>query len=390
MEIEFNIYKMLSVLVKRKKIITYFMLLVSISAVAYALLASQKWSSLAIIRPVEERKSSFGLSSALASLGGNFLNKTNQETAYLATLMQTKAFRKKVVEKFDLIKYFELDAIPEKDYQLELAIKELQNSVFINISEETQFIYISALTKNNKLSADIVNFYCNYLDYYNKTSRMSSAKVKREFLEQRVNEIEAKINMLSQKFTDFQKNNKAISLPEQAKSAITLYSELHSQKAIQEIKLGVAKKNSKNLTNPLLSGIKTEIRSIEKKINDLEINSKDNGYILAINNLPDLFKKYAKLQLEIKIAEKVYEFLYPQLESARITEVEDLPTIEIIEKAIPEIQRTKPKRAFICIFAFIAGFIFICTTVIIFDMTPLEAKRKLKILWSELISWKKR
>ena len=44
--------------------------------------------------------------------------------------------------------------------------------------------------------------------------------------------------------------------------------------------------------------------------------------------------------------------MFPQYEQAKIEEVKDLPTIEIIDKAVPAGKRSKPKRAKFCILSF--------------------------------------
>ena len=47
----------------------------------------------------------------------------------------------------------------------------------------------------------------------------------------------------------------------------------------------------------------------------------------------------------------------PEYEQAKIEEVKDLPTIEIIDKAIPAGKRNKPQRAKICVLSFFLALI---------------------------------
>jgi len=98
-----------------------------------------------------------------------------------------------------------------------------------------------------------------------------------------------------------------------------------------------------------------------------------------------LVHTYAELKTELAIQKKVYEFLYPQYESAKIEELKDLPTIEIIDRAVLAGMRSKPRRARLCIIAFIMAII--SSSILIILTHALQSKTtKLKILTNEIFS----
>jgi tyrosine-protein kinase Etk/Wzc len=151
----------------------------------------------------------------------------------------------------------------------------------------------------------------------------------------------------------FQKENNIIELEQQTAQIVGLYVELIAQKTAKEIELEYSQQISGE-DNPLLNILRKENEILEKKISEFEISSTSNHqYIIRLDKLPELAVEYANLKLNLEIQEKVFSFLFPQYEQAKIEEIKDLPTIEIIDKAVPAGLRSKPKRAKLCITAFI-------------------------------------
>lgn len=104
-----------------------------------------------------------------------------------------------------------------------------------------------------------------------------------------------------------------------------------------------------------LQKLKKQISEYDKLINSLEgiQKNKDFQYIIKLKNVPKNALKLGNLKMELKIQQTVYEFLYPQYESARIDELRDSESIVILDEARPAGKRTKPRRAIICITTFI-------------------------------------
>jgi len=61
--------------------------------------------------------------------------------------------------------------------------------------------------------------------------------------------------------------------------------------------------------------------------------------------------------MNLEIYQKVFEFLYPQYEAARLSELKDLPTIDILDQPRMAGRRESPKRSLICVVATLLGFV---------------------------------
>jgi len=356
---QIDILDVLLILAKHKKFIFFTVLLVSIIAVIYSLLVTQYWVSSAKILPSSSNNNSVSINSSL--LGGfasSVLGSEQSDAQALIGIMKSRTFSMDIVNEFNLIEYFEIE---ESDTLVsnEIAIKKLnENTAKFGINEENGFIGITIETTDKFLSADIANYYWGKLDSYNKQARMTKGRQQREFIEKRLVEVENSIDKLSMQLNEFQKKNNTIDLAEQTKFIVAIYSDLVSQKIMNDIELEYSKKFfSEEHQNVKSLEVKDEI--LTTKILEMEdqpgtFNPK---YLLTIDDIPDIALQNSQLLLNLRIQQKVYEYLYPQYETAKIDELKDLPTIEIIDKAIPAGKRSRPRRAFICIIAFLMALI---------------------------------
>jgi uncharacterized protein involved in exopolysaccharide biosynthesis len=374
---EIDILDILLILVKHKKFIFFTTLIVSIIAVIYSLLATQYWVSTTTILPSLDKKDSFSISSSfLGGFASSMLGGEQSDAYALTGIMQSRTFSLGVVKKFNLIEYFEIEE-PDTLISYEAAIRNLiENVVGFEINEENGFLSISVETKDKFLSADIANYYWMKLDKYNKSVRMTKGKQQREFIEKRLVEVKESIDILSNTLNEFQKKCYTIDLEEQAKSVVSLYSDMVSEKIKNEIELEFSKQFFSE-TNQKIENLEVRNDILNTKIGEMERNSGKlkPKYLLSIDDIPDISLQYSQIMLNLEIQQKIYEYLYPQYEAAKIDELRDLPTIEVIDIAVPAGKRSKPQRAIICIVAFLFALILSCLSTILIENIPNYLKK---------------
>ncbi|RLC48215.1 MAG: hypothetical protein DRH57_02570 [Candidatus Cloacimonadota bacterium] len=385
---EIDILDILIIIAKHKKFVIITTLIVSVIAVIYSLLTTQYWTSTATILPAQEQRSQASfISSSLRGFGSSLLGGTLQTQGMdLVTIMKSRTFSEDVVRKFNLIKYLKIDN-PDSLISMELAVRALKKKISkIKINEETGVISISIETKDRFLSSKIANYYWQLLDKYNREIRMTKGKQSRIFIEERLYQIKNELDSLAMKINEFQKRNKTIDLNQQTIKLINSYSDLISQKMNIEIEIEYNKEFLDSYS-PIIQSLIKKKQIIDKKIKEIEL-SEDNlkpKYILNIDDIPDLSLKYAYLKLNYQIKQNLYEFLYPQYESAKIEEIKDLPTIEVIDKAIPAGLRSRPKRAKLCIISFMLSLFLSSLYVYTNEMLKTSGRnKKIKQIFDEI------
>lgn len=387
---QIDLLDVMIILAKHKKFIIIFILIISIFSVIYSLLVPQLWKSTATILPVKDENTSFRSigGSSLFGLGSGIFGSMFQNSAEeLIAIMKSRTFSEDVVRQFELIDYFN---IKESDSLVAVsqAVKGLnENLRTIYLDDEYHLIIISIETKDKELSSAIANYHWEKLENYNIKYRMTKEKQKRIFIENRLAEVKGKIETNANALKLFQEKYHTVDLENQTKQLIILYSELIAKKIENDIEFEYLRSNFGN-DSPLLKEYELRKIAIEHEIMKLEnLSSIENGYSLKLDSLPRIAVEYGELFLDLEIQKKVYEYLYPQYEQAKIEEVKDLPTIEVIDKAIPAGLRSYPKRARICITNFIVALIFAIFISFIIEFFQ-NNKERYRELLRHISKWK--
>lgn len=352
---EFDFFELLRIVLKNRKFIIIFVAVVSLGAVIFSLVTPQIWESNASFYVVGDEAGSLPFNiPGLSGLTSQLLGSDNAQNAINSvSAMRSRRLSEDVIRHFNLIPYYK---ITEKDslMAMDKALKRLRKkTVSIDHSTDTGLVSVSAATKRKKLSRDIVDYYLQQLEIYNRDLKLTKGKMNREFLEGRVQETEMVIDSLLIAVKDFQTRNNAIDIETQTASLISSYADVIATKMQTDIELELARKNYA-LDSPLTSELKARSDALGRQIRELEAGggALKPRYLIDIASLPDLGTQYAQLKMNLEIQAKVYEFLYPQFEAARLEELRDMPTLDILDTPREAGMRVRPKRAMLCVIAF--------------------------------------
>lgn len=365
---EFDLFELIGILLKHRIFIIAFVGIVGVAAVIYSLVTPQIWRSSASFYAVGESTSSLPFNlPGLSGLTSSFFSSAGgEDSKNFVTVMQSRGFSEDVIRKFRLIEYFKLTQ-PDSLARMDKALEALQEKMFrAGIDDETGLVKISVESKSKTLSRDMVKYYLEKLETYNRDQKLTKGKMNREFLEGRVGETRANIDSLIIAMRDFQSRNKAVDLEAQSTALIDSYSKIIAEKMGLDVEYQLARQ-SMSPDSPVLQEIETKRNELNRQIRELESSGSSikPRYLIDISKLPDLGSQYAQLKLNLEIQTKVFEFLYPQYEAARLEELRDMPTLELLDSPREAGVRVRPRRALICIFAAIMAFIFACVIVVI-------------------------
>ena len=379
---EFDFFELIRLIIRNRKFIIIFVAVVSVAAVIYSLVTPQIWRSTATFYVIGDQTSSLPFNiEGLSGLTAGLMGTTNSQNAISAVIaMNSRQFSEKVIRHFNLIDYYK---ITTKDSlkAMDSALKMLHTKTMkIGSDPETGLVTVSADTKDKKLSRDIVNYYLQQLDIYNREEKITRGKMNREFLEARVNETRAEIDSLLLALKDFQQRHNAVDIEAQTSSLIKSYSDIIATKMSTDIELELARKNYAE-NSPIVLELKDRSEALAKQIKQLEAGKEPlkPRYLIDIGSLPDLATQYAQLKMNLEIKSKVYEFLYPQYEAAKLEELKDLPTLDILDTPREAGLRVRPKRAVMCIIAFALAIV--VSIIIVLIKNALEQNKE---RWQEI------
>lgn len=301
------------------------------------------------IMPPEKNTGGFGfgggmLSSGLgALLGGSGLALPGlaSPSDLYAAILRSRVVALSVIEKQNLKEIY--------DVNLEIkALEILYGRTTVNVQAQG-IISVSYVDTDPQLAADVANSFIVELNRINTENLVSKAKAIREFIEKRLNESLLDLKSAEEAYEAFQKENKLISLEDQVKASLDVIATLNGELILAEIELGVMQK-SLSPDNFHYKNQVFRIEQIKNKIEAFEIGGKENGGKSTLNiilaDAPELALKFVRLMRELKIQEKIFELLKQQYEHAKIQEMRDTPTVQVLDPATPPELKSGPKRVF--------------------------------------------
>jgi len=351
--------ELLRIMYESRKLIAVIVIVVAVAAVAFSFLTPQIFSSKASFYAVGENISQLpfdipGLSGITSSLLGS---ESSQKAETFIEVMESRLLSEDVIRKYHLVDYFKLknrDSLRNMDDALKLLSTKIMK---FSYEDATGLLQVTASTKSKQLSLDIVSYYLVKLDEYNRNQKVTQSKLNRQFLEQRVMETKATLDSLIIVNQKFQEGTKAIHLESQAKALIDSYGAVIADKMKLEIELELARANYL-IGSPVLKNLELRKAVLEKQIVDLESSGNSPEYLISIGKIPEVSSQYARIQMNMEIYKTVYTYLYPQYEAARLSELRDMPTIELLDTPRLAGRRERPRRAIICILSTLAAFVF--------------------------------
>ena len=181
----------------------------------------------------------------------------------------------------------------------------------------------------------------------------------------------AQLDSSENKLMEFQKANKAVALPEQLSAAIDAAAKLKSEIVKTEVDLGLMQE-SLQPDNKVLIALKDKLQELNNQYNKMEIGNQD--YLLAFKDVPELGRQLAGLLRDVKIQNEVYLLLQQQYYKEKIQENKDIPTVQVLDKAIPPLKASGPRVIFSsaagCVFIFLAvSFFFVLNNREMYNFT---------------------
>lgn len=371
-------FEFLTIVVKHRWFLFWFVLLITSGATAYALLAPKWFKSTASVLPAEKTdllSTLSGLSSLAkgfsASKGLAALTGANSEADRYMAILMSATITDDVIKKFDLRKDYEM----EDDYY-EKVVKEWQSNCELEIQDEGN-LTIAVYDKDPQKAADIANYLIERLNELNTFLSVTNAKANREFVEKRYSQNIADINNLENSMKEFQQRYGVIAVPEQLEATVKSMSEIYAELYKKEIELNVFKQTY-GKDHPFTVNSEIEMNEVKKKIEMLnkgtDSSQKDVKLLIPFKQAPELGNEYLKIYRNLEIQYKILEFVQPLYEQAKVEEARNTPSVLVLDKALPADRKAKPKATIYALVSFVSSIM-----VALFLIFTSEMFRKMKI-----------
>jgi tyrosine-protein kinase Etk/Wzc len=259
------------------------------------------------------------------------LDAASATSRYLGVL-RSETVRSRLVDRFDLMRVY-------KQKDVERARKKLKSKTAITLTNDG-FVRLSVTDRDRQRAASIANAYVEELDRFLMTNANRSAGRRREFLETRLEGTRRDLARAEDALRDFQVRNRMPGLAVASERAADAAADLMAQKYQREIQLGTLESVTLG-ASPSIDELRNEIRQIDSEL----------------VKIPPAATAMARLYRDVKIQEKIVLVLTEEFERARILEIKDVPSVEVVDVATPPIQKSGPRRTLMAVAAFAAALV---------------------------------
>jgi len=346
----------LFILFKWRRFILIFLLLITGLGLALSFVINNKYKATAVVMiPPENSMGLGGLASLVSgkssatSIGSKLLGiGGNSSEDMLLGILNSRSTLTNVIRKFNLISYYEIP-----DNNIDKCIKALVGDLMFGPNEYSM-IEISVINEDPKTSADIANYFVTILDSINIRLNLEQATNSRKFIEKRYFQNLQDLRNAEDSLYKFQKKYGIVAVPEQLEVTIKAAAEIEAQLMRKEMEsFFVLQSYGEN--SPQYQGIQSEVNLLKKKVEELKNSSNlsaSSNILFPFKEMPNISIQYLRIFREVEIQQTILEVVLPLYEQAKVEEQKSMPTIMVLDKAVPPQLKDSPKRSFIILSVF--------------------------------------
>jgi tyrosine-protein kinase Etk/Wzc len=334
----------LLVIVKWRKVVLLNLVAVALGAAILSFVAPAWYTSRASLIPTESNTGDIGLFSLLeTSFPLLRIPGVSTPSETMVAILTSRRVAEEVIEENGLQKLY-------RARTMDHAVKALERRMSVDV-DENGTVRIQAEARDRELAASIVGSLIAALERYNAEVRHTTGRTTREFVDTRLAKTVADLRTAENALAAFQRKHASIQIDEQAKAAIDAMAEIESRAATAEIKLAMLKTYA-SPSHPEVKRLENEVGRYREALESVRTGTVAegapdllNGIVLApLAGMPALALEYVRLARDVQVLNTVYLFLVQELETAKIQEAKDTPTIQVLDAPTRPDIRTRPLR----------------------------------------------
>lgn len=257
----------------------------------------------------------------------------------LLSILKSRTVAKAVVDQFGLQDRY-------RSRYVEDAIIRLQARTETHVSREG-VISVKVEDTDPQVAAQMANFYVEQLDRLISQLGTSEGARQRAFITKQLAQTKTDLEASEGELRRFQERNRAISLQDQTRGAIEIAARLKGEVMAAEVQLGVMR-NFATEANPEMVLLRRRIDEMKRHLAQLQygdghMSGDRRDFAVPFPKVPEVGIELVRLTRDVKVGETLVTLLIQQLEQAKTAEAKDLPTVQVLDRAVPAERHSKPR-----------------------------------------------
>lgn len=362
----------------------------AVIAVLAMLVWPETYRSRAVILPPQSEGSGSLVATLLAQSGVpavSLLGSGQLTSDLYVEILRSRSVADRVIDALGLVREYGLERLPE-DRARESVYRRLQSEasaraslsgiVTLEINTKTgpfPLLQRRERERSRQRAAALANAYCDALNRSNLDRTHEGARLTRTYLEEQTREAQDELRTWGARLLEFQRKHGAIALEEQTRLAVEVGGDLRSRLLAARLQLGLLLRTDSE-SSPRVRALRTQIEELERQVREIggaatEGTARSGGndplFGPRFSELPDVAAEYATLYTEVKMREALVEVLTQRLYEARLQESKDLPSIQVLDRAVPPNGKAAPRRTMTVLLAGVLGALAGLVGVVLFE-----------------------
>jgi len=332
------------------------MFIIIAGATVYSFLLPEQFKATATVTMAPE--SSFGIESLTSmlsqgplSIGSKLFGMRTTSEDLILGLLNSRSVLTNVIERYKLDEYYGF-----KD-NIDKVLKSFIGDLNFDLNEYG-LIEVSVINEDPKISSEMANYFVHLVDSINIDLNMEQARNNRKFIEIRYLQNVNDLKFAEDSLFRIQKKYGIFAVPEQLEVSVMAAAEIESQLIQKELTVEIIKSQF-GIDSPQFIFLQDEISALRKKVEEIKKSSNLNtrsNVLFAFEKVPQMALDYFREYREVQIQTKILEIILPLYEQAKVEEQKSIPTLLIIDRAVPPVLKYSPKKVFIILLISFFGF----------------------------------
>lgn len=320
---------------------------VALISSAWALTRKQLWTASAVAVVPGGQQSSAGLA-GIGGIAGDLLSDklsgmgslmsmggaTALDMNLVYQVLTSRTVFERVIFKHHLLQ--DLKA-PTMDY----ALLKFGNRASVTLTPEGFFV-VSMEADSRENAAALVNDVIEFANQELSTIITSRARRSRLAAEELLVAAEESLLIAQDRMERFREETGLLFPEQQGIQSIELLGSLDTQLLLAEAELaGIS--GTMSSSSAAYSEIARRVASLRSSVLD-RVAGDSLSYFPGLDIMPSMLKQYENIAINLETRRVIYLMLRQELESLKLEEVKDSPSIEVLVPAVPSALRSYPKR----------------------------------------------
>jgi capsule polysaccharide export protein KpsE/RkpR len=272
------------------------------------------------------------------------------ELGRLLSILHSRTVTDDTIRRFDLLGAYHGRSIED--------LRELFWNRLASTNLVTKEGYVELIIEdtNAARAAQIANYMAGAANKVTRRISTAAAQQERTFLEHRLDEARRQLETAAQAFRDFQEQHKVVNIDVQADGVMSTMLRLKEQLINEEIELRRLK-GFASRDEPSVEQSRRRVRALRDQIAKLEESAGQEDFFTKLEEVPALKQEGDRLARDLKLKTSVYELLLREYEMAKLAEVRDTRTFELLDAAVVATRKVRPSRSLAALGVGLIGFL---------------------------------